>query len=247
MNNTNQPAGHLAQLQFTETPFLIAVQEPDSFSACAKKLSEQHLFIKLGMIGLLCLLSGSFFLPTQYQKFCTQNPASKLCQIPLVNQSSVTKSGPELHANAQAAQRTLAPAESLIITLSAMLESAPVESPKPALPLPTPTLARPAAPQNFPASNFPMPEITEGAHSPFALQIGAFYRRTEAETRSAQLKRKGEKVRIVKAEVPGKGVWYRVQMGNFTECAAAIQYGQQLQAGKKLAEFIITDYQNPGQ
>lgn len=61
MNNTNQPAGHLAQLQFTETPFLIAVQEPDSFSACAKKLSEQHLFIKLGMIGLLCLLSGSFF------------------------------------------------------------------------------------------------------------------------------------------------------------------------------------------
>ena len=251
MNNTNQPAGRLAQLQLTETPFLIAVQEPDSFSVHAKKLSEQHLFIKLGMIGLLCLLSGSFFLPPQYRKFCTQNPASKLCQLPLVNQSSVVQPGPELHANAQAAQRTLAPAESLITTLSATLERAPVELPKPAPPLPTPTPAAPpttpSAPQNFPVSNFPMPEITDGAHSPFALQIGAFYRRTEAETRSAQLKRKGEKARIVKVEVPGKGIWYRVQIGSFTECAAAIQYGQQLQAGKKLTEFIITDYQNPGQ
>ncbi len=242
MNNTNQPAGCLAQLQLTETPFLIAIRKPRSLSFRAKLLSGKHFFIKIGTVGLLCLLTGSFFLPAQYRNFCTQNPASTFCQIPLIHQAAVTPLAPR-----QEAQLALVSVEPLIASLNSKLESVPAVSPKSELPLPSPAPATPPALQNLPASNLPIPEITEGAHSPFALQIGAFQRRAEAEARVAQIKRKGEKARIIKAEIADKGVWYRVQMGNFNECAAAISYGQQLQAGKKLTEFIITDYQNPGQ
>ena len=91
--------------------------------------------------------------------------------------------------------------------------------------------------------NIPTVEITECAHSPFALQIGAHQRRAEAEKQVALIKRNGEMARIIKVEIPNKGIWYRVQVGNFTECAEAIQSGQKLQAQKEFLEFIVTDYQ----
>lgn len=184
---------------------------------------------------------GVFFTRT-ISEFLHTKSASTFCQIPLIHQAAVAPPAPR-----QEAQLALVSVEPLIASLNSKLESVPALSPKSELPLPTPTPAMSPALQNLSASNLPIPEITEGAHSPFALQIGAFQRRAEAEARVAQIKRKGEKARIIKAEITDKGVWYRVQMGNFNECAAAISYGQQLQAGKKLTEFIITDYQNPGQ
>ena len=95
------------------------------------------------------------------------------------------------------------------------------------------------------AKNIPAVEITECAHSPFALQIGAYQMRIEAEKQISRLKRNSETARIIKVEIPNKGIWYRVQVGNFTECVEAIQTGQKLQAEKEFSEFIVTDYQNP--
>ena len=116
--------------------------------------------------------------------------------------------------------------------------------------LPSPSALPLQSPPNLMSSevkNISAVEITECAHSPFALQIGAYQRRAEAEKHVARFNWSGETARIIKVEIPDKGIWYRVQVGNFTECAEAIQSGQKLQAEKEFSEFIITDYQNYNQ
>ncbi len=232
MNRTLNPSSRLAKLQLPVTPFLIEKRRPRSSSSRSKRLSNKNTFVAMGTLSLLCLLSCSFFIPAQYRSFCEQNPSSNLCRNPFGNQFETAPPALEFHA-------AIAPANPVIATVNATPETA---SPKLEMPLQPAPSSKPSI-----AVNVHMPEITEGAHSPFALQIGAYQWRAEAEKQVAQLKRKVETARIIKVEIPNKGFWYRVQLGSFTECAEAIRYGQQLQAEKMLAEFIITDYQNPGQ
>ena len=202
----------------------------------AKRLYSNKTFVSMGVLGVLCLLSCSAFIPTQYRSFCEQNPASNLCRYGFVNQTETISPVPEILQ--QATVLTNSTAEPLVATVIAAPE---IVAPIPESPLQTPV------PSMSSANNFPEIEITECAHSPFALQIGAYKMRIDAERQIARFRRNGETARIIKVEIPNKGIWYRVQVGNFTECADAIQSGQKLQADKEFSEFIVTDYQNPAQ
>ncbi len=79
----------------------------------------------------------------------------------------------------------------------------------------------------------------------FALQFGAYPTRTAAEEKLQQLKAQGLDVYLVKSNVPGKGVFYRVRTGNFASRAAAEQKGQQLKAQGAASEYFIADYEKP--
>lgn len=79
----------------------------------------------------------------------------------------------------------------------------------------------------------------------FALQFGAYPTRGEAEAKMAQLKAQGIDVYLVKSNVPGKGVFYRVRTGNFSSLAAAEQKGRQLKTQGAASEYFVASYEKP--
>lgn len=79
----------------------------------------------------------------------------------------------------------------------------------------------------------------------YALQFGAYPTRTEAEEKMAQLKAQGLDVYLVKSNVPGKGIFYRVRTGNFGSLAAAEQKGRQLKAQGTSSEYFVASYEKP--
>ena len=67
----------------------------------------------------------------------------------------------------------------------------------------------------------PQGAVTGGA---FTLQLSSTQSHEEADRFAAKLRDRGYAPYIVKAEVPGRGTWYRVRMGSFATKAAAQHY-----------------------
>jgi SPOR domain len=85
-----------------------------------------------------------------------------------------------------------------------------------------------------------------GAQGPlFTVQIKASPTRAQAEEEVRQLKSQSISAYIVKADVPGKGVFYRVRAGVFTSRNDANKYGSGLQQRGVISEFFITAYEKP--
>lgn len=72
------------------------------------------------------------------------------------------------------------------------------------------------------------------------LQIGSFPDQDQATARVAKLQQAGAVARVVKAELPGKGTWYRVQVGGFRSHAKAQDFGNQLRSKGAVQDFIVT-------
>jgi len=82
----------------------------------------------------------------------------------------------------------------------------------------TPSAVSPAT------THLPPPPIVTVPAAPgarFSLQAGAFPDEAVAKALSARLTAKGYQVRIVPAQVEGKGTWYRVRVGSYGERATA--------------------------
>jgi uncharacterized repeat protein (TIGR01451 family) len=77
----------------------------------------------------------------------------------------------------------------------------------------------------------------------FTVQIGSHKRLAEARRHAAYLKEFGIEARVVKAEVPGRGLWYRVQSGRFSTLDEAGNYGVKLKEKGALINFVIADFQ----
>jgi len=72
------------------------------------------------------------------------------------------------------------------------------------------------------------------------VQIGSFNDQAQANERAARLKSGGADARVVRADIPGKGTWYRVQVGGFASREEATSYGNQLKAKNLAQDFIVT-------
>jgi hypothetical protein len=77
------------------------------------------------------------------------------------------------------------------------------------------------------------------------VQIKASQNRAEAEEEVRQLKAKNISAYIVKSDVPGKGVFYRVRAGVFTSRNDASRFGADLQQRGVVSEFFVTNYEKP--
>lgn len=62
----------------------------------------------------------------------------------------------------------------------------------------------------------------------YAIQISSWKTKSKADSESFKLKRAGHKAFVVKADVPGKGTWYRVRIGFFDSLSQAEAYQQKL-------------------
>ncbi|HEY6402288.1 MAG TPA: SPOR domain-containing protein [Blastocatellia bacterium] len=73
------------------------------------------------------------------------------------------------------------------------------------------------------------------------IQVGSFKDQGEAEAKASSLNANGGDFHVVQAQIPGRGVWYRVQQVNgFATREAAAKYGNGLRAKDLISNFIIT-------
>jgi hypothetical protein len=94
--------------------------------------------------------------------------------------------------------------------------------------------------------NIERPGITRAAEPAgrgnLTVQVGAFKDQGEADARAASLNAatSGE-FHVVQADIPGKGLYYRVQkVSGFASRDAALSYGNRLRARNLISEFIVT-------
>ena len=140
--------------------------------------------------------------------------------------------------------KNASPAASASVTISPAAGTA-------AKPTPTAAVAQnnPAAKPAEPAKPTPVAQTGNSGHAVGAgegsltVQIAAFTELGPAQQTVARLKNSGVEARLVKAEVPGKGTWYRVQVGRYTSESEATKYGGELRAKGAARDFIVTGYQ----
>lgn len=79
----------------------------------------------------------------------------------------------------------------------------------------------------------------------FTVQIVAAPSQTEADATVKELKAKGIEAYIVKSLIPGKGTFYRVRAGLFSNASDARKYGETLKQQGLVPDFFIAPYERP--
>jgi sporulation related protein len=79
----------------------------------------------------------------------------------------------------------------------------------------------------------------------YTVQLKASPTRAEADEEVRQFRAKNIPAYIVKSDVPGKGVFYRVRAGVFPNRDDAKRFGADLQQRGVISEFFVTPYENP--
>src|SRR5215813_2723618 len=81
----------------------------------------------------------------------------------------------------------------------------------------------------------------------YAAQFGAFTVKEEAEEKVRELRAKDVAAYIVKSSIPGKGVFYRVRAGFYTNQNQAKKFGASLVERGVVSEYFITAYERPNE
>src|SRR5262247_4612933 len=82
--------------------------------------------------------------------------------------------------------------------------------------------------------------LTGAQDATYTVQFKALPTKAEAEGEVRQLRAKNIPAYIVKSDVPGKGVFYRVRAGVFSNRNDANKFGVNLQQRGVVAEFFVT-------
>ena len=98
-----------------------------------------------------------------------------------------------------------------------------------------------------PAPPVPLPVVPETAAAPSApvsgdwtIQVASYNNQRQADERLASLKGAGMPARVVRIDLPGKGTWYRLQIGGFGSREEGTRYGNQLRSRGSIQDFIVT-------
>ena len=75
---------------------------------------------------------------------------------------------------------------------------------------------------------------------PWTIQVAAYADEAQANARRAVLQSRGMTARVVRAELPGKGTWYRVQVGDFPTRDAGMAFGRDLRAKGIVSDFLVS-------
>ena len=115
------------------------------------------------------------------------------------------------------------------------LKAAPVAAPA-APEKPAPEAAKAPAPQPE------APRSSEGAGGGnFTVQVGSFNNPSEANQRVSQLRAAGFESRSVAVELPGRGTWFRVQVGRYATREEAAKAGAQMRVEGAAAAVMVTE------
>jgi cell division protein FtsN len=167
--------------------------------------------------------------------------------------------------NAETATQTSQPAESSVVGAKAESptpnENIKVETATQPAPAATQEAVRPAreapttvasvqsaaqqpAPVASPVVAQPAPVVASQGSGNYTIQVGSYNNAAQAEERVARLASSGVEARVVRAEIPRRGTWYRVQTGRFASQEEATRYGAQLKGKGATDDYIITAAQS---
>ena len=79
----------------------------------------------------------------------------------------------------------------------------------------------------------------------YAVQVAAFRTAAEAQAQVVRLQHRGLSAYQVKANLTGRGIYYRVRFGRFASGDEATRAGATALNGKLIAQFVIVDYEPP--
>jgi cell division septation protein DedD len=93
--------------------------------------------------------------------------------------------------------------------------------------------------------NPPAPAPATPNRGNLTIQIGSFPDAGQANERASRLKAAQVDARVVRADIAGKGTWYRVQVGGFPSREEATSYGNQLRSKGLAQDFIVVTIGKP--
>ncbi|MBZ0274478.1 SPOR domain-containing protein [bacterium] len=104
------------------------------------------------------------------------------------------------------------------------------DEPPPAYEAPSP----PPPPSAVAAGSAPTPPTGGG----WTVQLSAHPNEAEAKGKQSAYVKKGIEAYIVRADIPGKGVWYRVRVGQFSTREGAQQYANAIREREQVEPYI---------
>ncbi len=113
-------------------------------------------------------------------------------------------------------------------------EPKPLPSPK-ALPLPP---SRPQVVQATPPKKPDAPKKPEATSTHFTLQLSAFPEKSDAEEFMHKIQAAGYKPFLVASEVPGKGIFYRVRVGDYPSRQAAVDAKTEFEKKQRIIAYV---------
>lgn len=152
---------------------------------------------------------------------------------------------------ATAPPATAQPSESSVVGASAETqkpdEKSKVETAKTDAP---PTAAAPAS-SSAPAPASPVAAApstspstaTDQTVGNFTVQVGSYNDAAQAEERAGRLRSSGIEARVVRADIPRRGTWYRVHAGRFSSQQEASRFATEIKGKGATDDFIITTAQ----
>jgi cell division septation protein DedD len=132
---------------------------------------------------------------------------------------------------------THAPAPVTDVRLEVVAETHPAEAPQVATKTPAPVEATPAEQPKEPARTV---TPANDAGGKFTVQVGSFNVESQANERISSLRASGFDARATAVEIPGRGTWYRVQVGRFGGREEAAKVAAQLRdKGAATASMVV--------
>jgi cell division septation protein DedD len=120
------------------------------------------------------------------------------------------------------------------------------EAPRPATPARVAPAAQPepaAAPQADEKARVEMPAQPASSGGKFTAQVGSFNSQSEANERVSSLRAAGFDAQVAAAELPGRGIWYRVQVGRFADRGEAAKAVAALRSKGAAAAALVVPVQ----
>lgn len=230
--------------------YVMATPDQNNKGRLAKVFLAAALCFALLGIGYFAL-SGLVkdWLGLRKQQIASASPVPAASGAP----SSVAGTGASPAAsgtNAKSASPSVAPTSSPVASASVKATATPTATATPATaPGSASTATNQAAATKATPTPPPAKTGTSGhsvgaADGSLAIQVASFKSAGEAQQAISRLKSAGVEARMVKADVPGMGIRFRVQAGRFTNETDASKYASELRAKGVARDFIVTGYQN---
>lgn len=179
--------------------------------------NKQLVFLFAGMVVILILafLLGTLFGKNLYSiKAAAPAPAVEpAVEAPLALEGASAEAPAGVSPEEQAAKKLMA--ELAEQKLPSAPPGGPASPPTPAKKTEASAPAAPATPTSVPPAREPEPAPQTVGAGPYTIQLAASQNREEAEALKNKLVDKKYDAYVLKVEIPGKGLWYRVRVGHY--------------------------------
>jgi DedD protein len=133
------------------------------------------------------------------------------------------------------------PAQAMVTVKEAKPEPAPAKKPEPkpslahAAPLPA---AKPQVVQATPPKANPTAKKPDATAAHFTLQLSAFPDKADADEFMHKMQAAGYKPFLVASEIPGKGIFYRVRVGDYASRQAAVDAKTEFERKQRIIAYV---------